>query len=145
MALASRYKFSKVLPVVALNVIYARALTFENFWQACPVTTVVIIFNFYIYILNFWQACPLTTVVTEYAMAMGFWFYACRLKRLHSETWGGWDKDEITWSRIKEFLALSAPAAASMASDWWRVTVIGVFAARMGPVQISVCMYSVCM
>ncbi len=54
MALASRYKFSKVLPVVALNVIYARALTFENFWQACPVTTVVIIFNFlliiYIYI-----------------------------------------------------------------------------------------------
>jgi MATE family multidrug resistance protein len=83
-------------------------------------------------------ACPLTTVVTEYAMAIGFWYYACRLKKLHEETWGGWDTDEITWSRIKEFLRLYVPAAASMASDWWRVTVIGVFAARMGPLQIAV-------
>ncbi len=109
---------SQVLPIVALNGIYARALTLKS--------------------VSLCQACPLTTVVTEYVMAIGFWFYACKIKRLHEETWGGWDTDEISSSRIREFLRLFLPAAASGASDWWRVTVIGVLAARMGPLQIAV-------
>jgi hypothetical protein len=113
-------QFSNVLPIGAVNGIYARALRLESL---C---------------LCLCQACPLTTVVTEYAMAIGFWFYACKIKRLHEETWGGWDTDEISSSRIREFLRLFLPAAASGASDWWRVTVIGVLAARMGPLQIAV-------
>ena len=83
-------------------------------------------------------ACPWTTVVTEYCMAGGFWYYAVRVKRLHEDCWGGWDTDEITGSRIREFLKMYLPAAASGASDWWRVTVIGVFAARMGTLEVAI-------
>ena len=83
-------------------------------------------------------ACPWTTVATEYAMLSAYIYYTWYLKCLHAPCWDGWDLAEITTSRILEFLNMYVPAAASITSDFWRVTAIGVFAARMGPIEIAV-------
>ena len=85
-------------------------------------------------------ACPWTTVATEYFMAVALWYYACHLKRLHQDCWGGWDTDEITGARVKEYLKMYLPSAASLASDFWRVSAIGVFAARLGPLEVPACL-----
>ena len=44
----------------------------------------------------------------------------------------------LTRSRIVEFYKLYLPSALAIGSDFWRVTVIGVLAARQGALEVAV-------
>ena len=81
-------------------------------------------------------ACPSVTVASEYSQLVMFFLYACLWKRLHEECWGGCAPSHITRARVWEYIKMYTPAALSGASDWWRVSVIGVFAARLGSTEV---------
>jgi Na+-driven multidrug efflux pump len=49
-----------------------------------------------------------------------------------------WALRHVTSKRLQEFVAMYFPAALSAASDWWRVTAIGVVASSQGPVDLAV-------
>mmetsp|Transcript_24875 Transcript_24875/g.41677 ORF Transcript_24875/g.41677 Transcript_24875/m.41677 type:complete len:506 (+) Transcript_24875:48-1565(+) len=83
-------------------------------------------------------ACPSVTVASEYSQLVMFFLYACLWKRLHEECWGGCAPSHITRARVWEYIKMYTPAALSGASDWWRVSVIGVFAARLGSTEVAV-------
>eukprot|EP01134_Creolimax_fragrantissima_P005106 CFRG5106T1 len=76
--------------------------------------------------------CPWVTVIAEYAMAFVFVVVFCMILRLHSACWYGWEPREVTWTRIKSFLYIFIPATLSLASDFWRISVLGVFASWIG-------------
>ena len=44
----------------------------------------------------------------------------------------------MTKKRVKEFYKLYIPSALAIASDFWRVTVIGVIAARQGSLEVAI-------
>lgn len=59
-------------------------------------------------------------------------------QRLHETCWGGWSMKEITWERVKTFSNLYFPSAFGLASDFWRVAVIGTIAAGLGEEEVAV-------
>mmetsp|Transcript_53327 Transcript_53327/g.126066 ORF Transcript_53327/g.126066 Transcript_53327/m.126066 type:complete len:442 (+) Transcript_53327:30-1355(+) len=83
-------------------------------------------------------ACPWTTVATEHLQLLLLWYYACHLKGLHEECWGGWKWAEITKERLIEYCRMFFPAVLSAASDWWRVSAIGVIATTLGTLDLAV-------
>jgi Na+-driven multidrug efflux pump len=84
------------------------------------------------------KACPLVTAsVTYLQLVFIFWIYV-HIQQLHAPCWPGWKRNEITWARVKTFCDLYFPAAFSMASDFWRVAVIGGVAARLGESEVAV-------
>lgn len=76
-------------------------------------------------------ACPIVTCLVEYVQVTGFVLYYCLNKGLHKPGWPGWSWEHVTRARVVEFASMYFPAALSGASDWWRVTVIGVVAAAL--------------
>lgn len=83
-------------------------------------------------------ACPIvTSCVTYVSLAIMLLVYV-HFKRLHAPAWGGWDRRQITYERIKRFCELYFPAALSSASDFWRVAVIGIVAADIGEEEVAV-------
>jgi len=83
-------------------------------------------------------ACPIvTTIVTYIQLGVLLGVYVWKQK-LHETGWGGWNMKEITWERIKIYCELYFPAAMSLASDFWRVAVIGALAAKLGEEEVAV-------
>ena len=50
----------------------------------------------------------------------------------------GWSLSNLTKSRVWEFYKLYVPSALAIGSEFWRVTVIGVIAARQGALEVAV-------
>ena len=50
----------------------------------------------------------------------------------------GWSISNLSRRRIKEFYKLYVPSALAIASDFWRVTVIGIIAARQGSLEVAI-------
>ena len=58
----------------------------------------------------------------------------------HRTAWpeSGWSLSNFPGKRVKEFYKLYVPSALAIASDFWRVTVIGVIAARQGSLEVAI-------
>jgi multidrug resistance protein, MATE family len=84
------------------------------------------------------EACPIVTTCVTYVSLATMLVVYVHFKKLHAPAWGGWDFKEITWERIKTYCELYFPAALSSASDFWRMAVVGAFAARMGEEEVAV-------
>lgn len=83
-------------------------------------------------------ACPWVTTSVAFLQCFFFVGVYCICKRLHQEAWDGWDWSALTWQRIHRYIDLYLPAALATASDFWRVAVIGLVAARLGPGEVAV-------
>lgn len=83
-------------------------------------------------------ACPIVTTIVVYIQLLILWYFFIHVQRLHEACWDGWSWKEITWGRIRTFADLYFPAAFGMASDFWRVAVIGAIAAKLGEDEVSV-------
>jgi len=83
-------------------------------------------------------ACPIVTTVVVYIQIIVMYVVFIRIQRLHATCWGGWSWHEVTLERIKTFCGLYFPAALGMASDFWRVAVIGAVAAKLGEEEVAV-------
>lgn len=83
-------------------------------------------------------ACPWVTTSAVYIQLLLVWYVYIFHQRLHEPCWGGWSLQEITWARIKTFSVLYFPAAFGVASDFWRVAVIGAIAATLGEEEVAV-------
>jgi MATE family multidrug resistance protein len=83
-------------------------------------------------------ACPWVTTSAVYIQFLLVWFVYIHRQQLHEPCWGGWSLDEITWPRIKTFSHLYFPSAFGVASDFWRVAVIGTIAASLGEEQVAI-------
>lgn len=84
------------------------------------------------------QACPWVTTGVEYMQLLFVFFIYIKWQKLHEPCWDGWNIKEITRERIKTFSELYFPAALGMASDFWRVAVIGAVAAKLGEEEVGV-------
>eukprot|EP00009_Paramoeba_aestuarina_P006554 CAMPEP_0201508816 /NCGR_PEP_ID=MMETSP0161_2-20130828/2051_1 /ASSEMBLY_ACC=CAM_ASM_000251 /TAXON_ID=180227 /ORGANISM="Neoparamoeba aestuarina, Strain SoJaBio B1-5/56/2" /LENGTH=544 /DNA_ID=CAMNT_0047903585 /DNA_START=112 /DNA_END=1746 /DNA_ORIENTATION=+ len=84
-------------------------------------------------------ACPVVTLTAEIFMSVIFYLVFFAYLRLHDPCWDGRDPSLLTdWEKYKEFGRFYLPSALAAASDWWRVTVIGVVAAYLGPNDLVV-------
>jgi MATE family multidrug resistance protein len=83
-------------------------------------------------------ACPIVTTVVSYLRLAIVLVVYVGIQKLHAPCWDGWKFSEFTWERIKTYCGLYFPAAASVASDFWRVTVMGAIAARLGATEVAV-------
>ena len=50
----------------------------------------------------------------------------------------GWSTAHLTSSRILEYYKLYLPSALALGSDFWRMAVVGVLAARQGVLEVAV-------
>ena len=83
-------------------------------------------------------ACPSVTMSMVYVQLVVVLFFYVYIQKLHKPCWGGWSWKEITKERIGTFCDLYIPAAFGMASDFWRVAVVGAVAAKLGEEQVAV-------
>ena len=83
-------------------------------------------------------ACPAVTSAVEYIQIGVLFGVYCWGQKLHEPCWPGWEWKEMTTLRINTFCKLYVPAALGMASDFWRVAVIGTAAARLGELEVAV-------
>jgi len=85
------------------------------------------------------EACPIVTTLAEYAQLFVLIGYFWHYKKLHLPCWPdrGWAWAHVTKPRVKEYLNFYVPAALSIASDFWRVSVIGGIAANFGSVMLA--------
>jgi Na+-driven multidrug efflux pump len=83
-------------------------------------------------------ACPIVTACMTYIQLAIILIVYVHFQKLHLPAWGGLNRSEITWTRIKTFCELYFPAAMSSASDFWRVAVIGTIAAKLGEEEVAV-------
>lgn len=95
-----------------------------------------------IFIPNFdgfgFVACPAVTAAVTYVQVLILVGVYCGYAGLHKPCWAGWDPAAWTWARIQIFGNLYFPAALGMASDFWRVAVVGTAAARLGTTPVAV-------
>lgn len=83
-------------------------------------------------------ACPWVTSGAVYIQLLLVWYVYIHRQRLHEPCWGGWSLEEVTWPRIKIFSELYFPSALGVASDFWRVAVIGTIAANLGEEEVAI-------
>jgi MATE family multidrug resistance protein len=83
-------------------------------------------------------ACPMVTTSVEYLQFAILWYVYVYRQKLHQPCWGGWKWHAITQARVHTFCNLYVPAALGMASDFWRVAVIGIAAAELGETPVAV-------
>ena len=84
------------------------------------------------------KACPIVTTIIVYAQIAFLYFFYIHHQQLHKRCWDGWSWKDITKERIRTFSSLYFPSAFGMASDFWRVAVIGAIAAKLGEVDVAV-------
>lgn len=84
------------------------------------------------------SACPTVTTSVVYVQILFFYVVYIKIQKLHENCWGGWSFKEITRDRVKIFADLYFPAAFGMASDFWRVAVVGAIAANLGELEVAV-------
>jgi multidrug resistance protein, MATE family len=78
-------------------------------------------------------ACPIVTATVTYLQFLIMYLVYCHGQKLHQAGWAGWSwRDIMAARRIQTYLHLYVPAALSLASDFWRVAVIGAMAAQLG-------------
>jgi Na+-driven multidrug efflux pump len=83
-------------------------------------------------------ACPIVTTSVTYVQLLILYVVYIHCQRLHEACWAGWSYQEITWQRIRTFCDLYVPAALGSASDFWRVGIIGLIAAKLGEDVVAV-------
>ena len=83
-------------------------------------------------------ACPIVTTTVVYIQLLVIYVIYIHVQRLHEPCWDGWQWQEITPQRMRTFVDLYAPAALGMASDFWRVAVVGAVAAQLGETPVAV-------
>ena len=83
-------------------------------------------------------ACPIVTTLVVYIQMTVLYVVFIHIQRRHETCWGGWKWTNVTAERVKTFCGLYFPAALGMASDFWRVAVIGAVAAKLGEEQVAV-------
>eukprot|EP01134_Creolimax_fragrantissima_P002599 CFRG2599T1 len=83
-------------------------------------------------------ACPWITTLTEWVQLLLFVIVFCLISKLHTSFWPGWVWEEITSARIREFVRIFLPAAISLSSDFWRMSIIGILAASLGTLDLAV-------
>jgi MATE family multidrug resistance protein len=96
------------------------------------------------------EACPIVTVVVVWIQSIVLWtFFRDFLKTDSSYSLNKRDKgaqkqnfvssmiDGITFDRIRTYSALYFPAALALASDFWRMGLIGAIAATMGEREVG--------
>jgi MATE family multidrug resistance protein len=83
-------------------------------------------------------ACPIVTTCVIYVQLFFIWFVYIHIQKLHKPCWDGWSYSDITRNRIHTFADLYFPAALGMASDFWRVAVVGAIAAKQGEEVVAV-------
>ena len=83
-------------------------------------------------------ACPWITTSAVYIQLFLVWYVYIFHQKLHERCWGGWSIQEITWARVKTFSELYFPSALGVASDFWRVAVIGAIAAKLGEEEVAI-------
>eukprot|EP00035_Acanthoeca_spectabilis_P006906 m.130486 g.130486 ORF g.130486 m.130486 type:complete len:494 (-) comp13713_c0_seq8:102-1583(-) len=83
--------------------------------------------------------CPIVTSMAEYVQLLVLIVFFWKYKKLHKPCWPdrGWSLSHVTTPRVKEYLNFYVPAALSLASDFWRVSVIGAIAANFGSVMLA--------
>lgn len=83
-------------------------------------------------------ACPIITASMEWVQLGVLYFVFVAWKGMHKPSWPGLSASHITWDRIVKYVRLYGPASLSVASDFWRVAVIGAVATSMGPTEVAV-------
>ena len=83
-------------------------------------------------------ACPAITAGMEWVQLGVLFFVFVWWKQMHLNTWPGLSASHVTTARIAAYCRLYVPAAFSVASDFWRVAVIGAVATSMGPTEVAV-------
>jgi len=88
---------------------------------------------------GFPAAAP-TTVTSEYVQLFVLLLLGIVIGRHYRGAWPetGWSLSNLSKTRVLEFYKLYIPSALAIASDFWRVTVIGVIAARQGELEVAV-------
>jgi len=88
---------------------------------------------------GFSAAAPVT-VSSEYVQLLALLLLGFVIGRHQRGAWpeNGWTVSNLTRSRVGEFYKLYLPSALATGSDFWRVTVIGVIAARQGALEVAV-------
>eukprot|EP00549_Striatella_unipunctata_P007765 CAMPEP_0118689444 /NCGR_PEP_ID=MMETSP0800-20121206/9495_1 /TAXON_ID=210618 ORGANISM="Striatella unipunctata, Strain CCMP2910" /NCGR_SAMPLE_ID=MMETSP0800 /ASSEMBLY_ACC=CAM_ASM_000638 /LENGTH=467 /DNA_ID=CAMNT_0006586847 /DNA_START=108 /DNA_END=1508 /DNA_ORIENTATION=- len=126
----------------------AQRIMYPEVFSSCVALTLNMIFGL-IMVLGYpkqiygiggygFEACPIVTVVVVYVQVLFLWYVFCIIKGLHKNAWGGWKWEDMTRARIKTFAKLYVPDALALTMDFWRMAVIGIVAARMGPDQVAV-------
>jgi len=90
--------------------------------------------------VGFPAAAP-TTVASEYVQGLVLLLLGFVVGHHHRGFWptDGWSlARHVTKERVFEFYKLYLPSALAIASDFWRVTVIGVIAANRGSLEVAV-------
>jgi len=89
--------------------------------------------------VGFPAAAP-TTVASEYVQLAVILLMGFAIGSYHRGYWPaeGWSFKNVTRTRVRQFYGLYLPSALAIASDFWRVTVIGVIAAGRGGVEVAV-------
>jgi MATE family multidrug resistance protein len=83
-------------------------------------------------------ACPVVTTFATYVQVAVLMIWYIHIQRLHESCWPGWKWHEVTAARIQTFCELYVPSAFGLASDFWRVAVIGTVAATLGNNSVAV-------
>jgi multidrug resistance protein, MATE family len=84
-------------------------------------------------------ACPIVTASVTVVQFLVLYLVYCHVLQLHAPAWGGWSWREVTVpGRLATYWHLYVPAALALASDFWRVAVIGTIAVRrLGEYQVA--------
>jgi len=89
-------------------------------------------------------ACPIVTSAVEWLqlLALAGLFCLClgygRQGWPQAVGWCGVSPAFVTKSRVREYLKLYVPAALSIASDFWRMSAVGAFAASLSTLDLAV-------
>ena len=90
------------------------------------------------------SACPIVTSVVEWMQLAALVGIYCLCLGYHRQGWpttgGCWglSLSFVTRARVAAYLRLYVPAALSIASDFWRMSAVGAFAARLSTLDLAV-------
>jgi hypothetical protein len=88
-------------------------------------------------------ACPVVTTVVEWLQLGLVLAYCAAHRRTHHlrTAWpmAGWAlRSHVTPQRVRQYLRQYVPAAASIGSDWWRLSAVGAIATTLGPLELAI-------
>jgi len=132
-ALPAQYAYA------ALNSYFATiGVVMPATFVSCITASTNIVFN-YVFIYGYgsfeglgFRGSPLATVCSSWLQLLIFWTYTCKIKKYHTEYWGGWTKDALQWSSLRPFLALGVPTGLSAIVDSSSGAVAGLFSGWCG-------------
>jgi len=89
-------------------------------------------------------ACPIVTSAVEWTQLLALVGICCVCLGYHKKGWPsgvgccGFSLRFVTRVRVVEYLRLYVPAALSIASDFWRMSAVGAFAAQLSDLDLAV-------